>query len=265
MWLNCFKTLASFFAVTVTVLIFIIFEPFVFNLHILFTLIGSGLIGLCIGDFLMLTAMKEIGGSRMVMLFGLTPFLTGVGSSIFFDSNLKTQVWLGVFFMVLCLVFLSLEQYKRSGSWQLKGILFGVGAVLLDSIGLLLTKSIYIKYAEINTIYVNFYRLIGALIGFLIIQFFIKPIQLKKTFLSLNFNLKRKAILSSLLGTYVSLLLFLKAVSLGHLSVVSSVAGTGPLFAKIFECFEEKRWPHLYWFISFGFMVIGFYFFTLAS
>jgi drug/metabolite transporter (DMT)-like permease len=263
MWLNCFKTLVSFVAVTLTAAVYLFFEPFIFDYRILLTLISSGLIGLCIGDFLMLSAMKEIGGSRMVMLFGLTPFLTGIGSSIFFNSNLKMQSWIGVFFMVLCLIFLSLEQYKKSGHWHFKGILFGISAVLLDSIGLILTKSIYIEYPQINTIYVNFYRLIGALIGFLIIQTFIKPINIKQTFLDLSFNIKRKAIISSLLGTYFSLLLFLKAVSLGHLSVVSSVAGTGPLFAKIFECVEEKKLPHVYWFISFGFMIIGFYFFTI--
>lgn len=265
MWLNCFKTLASFVAVTITVCIYIFFEPFPFDIRILITLISSGLVGLCVGDFLMLSAMKEIGGSRMVMLFGLTPFLTGLGSSIFFNSNLKIQSWIGVLFMVLCLIFLSLEQYKKSGNWQLKGILYGIAAVFLDSVGLILTKSIYLSYPDINTIYINFYRLIGALIGFLIIQNFIKPIKIKETFQGLSFELKRKAVISSLLGTYVSLLLFLKAVSLGHLSVVSSVAGTGPLFAKVFECIEEKRLPHLYWFISFLFMIVGFYFFASAG
>ncbi len=260
-WMNCYKSIASLIVTVLVLLIFKIPMP-EFDLKISLLLV-SGLLGLCIGDLFMLEAMKAIGGSRMVMMFGLTPFLAGVGSWYFFDAKLPLSSWLGVLLMVGCLMLLSLERYKVSGSWQKKGILMGVLAVVFDAIGLLITKNAF--QADADPLAVNFWRLVGAMFGFLLLDRFYKRIHLQKEFVKLNFKQRIQVTVFGIMGTFVSLQLYLTAVSMGHLSVVSSVAGTGPLFTQIFESFYDKKWPHPLWFAAFLCMIGGFWCFGFSQ
>ena len=67
-----------------------------------------------------------------------------------------------------------------------------------------------------------------------------------------------RIILGSLAGTYLSLLLYLTAVSRGKLGVISAVTVTGPMFAGLFECFRSKKWPTPYLLIALIFFGGGF-------
>jgi drug/metabolite transporter (DMT)-like permease len=258
-WMNTFKAVVSLLATVLVIFLFQIKLPAM--TWDLWFLLVSGLLGLCLGDFFMMKAMHDIGGSRMVMMFGLTPFLTGVGSWYFFGSQLNGMVWLGVVLMVLCVSMLSLERYKVSGAWHLRGVIFGLLAVLLDAAGLIITKNA-LSETHAHPLVVNLLRLLGALVGFVLMDRFVHKIHLKAEFLKLNVKDRWRVTLFGLLGTFVSLQFYLTAVSMGHLSVVSSVAGTGPLFTQIFESLKEKKWPHPLWFAAFLCMVGGFWCFT---
>jgi drug/metabolite transporter (DMT)-like permease len=258
-WMNTFKAVVSLIATVLVIFLFQIpFPPMSWDLWLLLV---SGFLGLCVGDFFMMKAMHDIGGSRMVMMFGLTPFLTGVGSWYFFGSQLHSTAWLGVILMVVCLCLLSFERYKVSGAWHLRGVLFGLLAVLLDAVGLMITKNA-LSETHAHPLFVNFLRLLGALVGFLIMSQFVHKIDLRAGFLKLSSKDRLRVTVFGLLGTFVSLQFYLTAVSMGHLSVVSSVAGTGPLFTQILESFLEKKWPHPLWFAAFFCMLGGFWCFT---
>ncbi len=260
--MNMMKTLVAFLCSLVGLLF--IQQQLIFKMDLALMLAFSGVIGLFLGDLFMLKAMREIGASRMVMMFGLTPFLTGLGSYFLFSANLSWAAWLGVLFMVLCLYLLSFENFKNSGDWQLKGLCLGLVAVLLDNIGLMITKYSFLHFSNLHSVQVNFHRALGALLAFVILQMFFKKIFLFKSFQKLSPTDRLKVLIGSVLGTFVSLLFYLQAVNLGHLSVVTSVACTGPLFAKIFECWQQGRWPHYLWWLAFSSMVIGFAFFSIS-
>jgi hypothetical protein len=66
-------------------------------------------------------------------------------------------------------------------------------------------------------------------------------------------------------GTYISLMLYLTAISKGKLSVVPAVTITGPMFAEIFEIFRTRKLPNIYVVISFILFICGFYTFTLLG
>lgn len=263
LWMNAFKASVCF----LSLILFLIIKNHTFtagNTEVTY-LVMSGFVGLCIGDLFMLEGMKILGGSRVVMMFGLTPFYTGIASYFLFDSVLPIKIIYGVCFMVLCLFLLSLEKYKSSGHWYLKGIFMGVTAVLLDNVGLMLTKASFNLNTNLDSLEANFYRACGAIFGFVLINFLYRKIHLKKEFTKIERKDKVIVILASFFGAFLSLYFYLKSVSLGHLSVVSSMAGTGPLFTEIFESIRTKKAPHPLWWAAFMCFIFALYLFTFAN
>ena len=161
---------------------------------------------------------------------------------------------------------ISLESYKRSGSWQLRGMILGLVAILLDAVGILMTRYGFDNTPDISSAQVNGIRCIGAIIGFLIINYFYYPkkdrVHFKPEWGALTKNEKINLIIGSIGGTYCSLMLYLIAVSKGQLSVISSVTVTGPMFAEIFECVRDRKYPSLYVFVAFIFFIGGFIIFS---
>ena len=263
-WMNSFKAFIALFAFWLTIAMTNIWvTP---NVHTIIALISSGCIGLMIGDIFMLHAMKDLGASRMLMIFGLQPFFLGIGGYLLFNQTFSTLNFIGVIFMLCCLYTISLESYKKSGRWQLRGMLLGFIAILLDAVGILLTRYGFDSTAGITSAQVNGIRCIGAVVGFFIINYFYYPkseqVQFKPEWNLLSKKEKLRLVLASLGGTYCSLMLYLIAVSRGQLSIVSSVSVTGPMFAGIFECVRARKYPSLYLCVAFSFFILGFLIFS---
>jgi drug/metabolite transporter (DMT)-like permease len=60
------------------------------------------------------------------------------------------------------------------------------------------------------------------------------------------------------LGTFVSLSVWLKAMSMEHLSTVAAIGGTGPLFTNVFEHLTDRKWPSAYLYAALACFLIGF-------
>ncbi len=262
-WMNAFKAIVACILFFITVLIFTLWIPP--SIASISAFMGSGLLGLMIGDMFMLHAMKELGASRMLMIFGLQPFFLGVAASIFFNQAFSFYNFLGVLCMLGCLYSISFENYKKSGSWQLRGLTFGLIAVVLDGIGIILTRYGFESTAGISSIQVNLIRCVGACLGFLIYHLFVHEFKIAKTFQALPKNKKIKLLVGSIGGTYLSLMLYLTAVSRGELSVVSSVTVTGPMFAQFFECVANRKLPNKLVFLAFLFFATGFWIFAFKA
>ena len=262
-WMNSFKAFLATFAFIITVFTFNLWtEP---KLLTVVALLTSGCIGLMIGDIFMLNAMAELGASRMLMIFGLQPFFLGIGGYIFFNQNFSLMNLAGLICMSLCLFTISLESYKKSGSWQINGLLAGLVAILLDGCGILLTRYGFENDKGISPIEVNAIRCLGAIIGFFIIYFFKEKISFRPTWKKFSKKEKIRIVIGSLLGTFFSLILYLTAVSRGKLSIVSSVTVTGPMFAASFESIRQRRLPNAYVLLAFIFFVSGFFIFYSIS
>lgn len=230
-------------------------------------LLSSGCIGLMVGDIFMLHAMKDLGASRMLMIFGLQPFVLGVASFFLFDQKFSLMNFVGVVLMLGCLYTISLESYKKNGHWQVRGMLWGLIAILLDAAGVLMTRYGFDNSPGVSSMQVNAIRCVGAVLGFFAINAFYLKKKERVVFAPVwkTFSKKEKwrVLMAALGGTYFSLMLYLTAVSKGQLSVISSVTVTGPMFASLFECVRLRRWPNVYQMIALVFFGGGFIVFTL--
>ncbi|MFN8945446.1 MAG: EamA family transporter, partial [Pseudobdellovibrionaceae bacterium] len=52
---------------------------------------------------------------------------------------------------------------------------------------------------------------------------------------------------------------YLTAIKLGNIATLSSVAITGPLFAGLFECLHQKKWPSKEVLMATFLFICGFY------
>ncbi len=83
--MNSFKAFVALIAFWITVFVFKSWiNP---DIKTIIALISSGCIGLMIGDIFMLHAMKDLGASRMLMIFGLQPFFLGIGGYFLFNQT----------------------------------------------------------------------------------------------------------------------------------------------------------------------------------
>ncbi len=258
-WMNAFKAVIALILFTTTLLFFNLWLPPASTS--VSVLLASGLLGLMIGDMYMLKAMKELGASRMLMIFGMQPFFLGLAEKFLFGKDFPTINFLGGALMLGCLYTISFENYKKSGSWQIMGLTFGITAVLLDATGLLLTKHGFNSTPGITSIQVNALRCLGACVGFLVYHFSVKRLPLVNTFKNLPNKQKWRLLIGSTGGTYLSLMLYLQAINKGLMVQVSSITITGPMFAQFFECVQQRKLPNRLILIAFMLFSSGFYIF----
>ncbi|NQZ19937.1 MAG: DMT family transporter [Bdellovibrionales bacterium] len=219
----------------------------------------SGAIGLAVGDIFLIKAFTIIGPSRTMVLFGFQPLIMAIFAFILFNQPVSSNKLIAVIFLIGCLLCFSFERFKENKSWGMKGIFYAFIGVFLDASGILLTRYSFDNSPYIHVFEGNFYRCIGALIGFLILNFFYKRINLVSTFNILNLREKWTIIFASFLGTFLSLALYLNAIKGGHLASVTAIAITGPFFSAIFEHLYFKKKPTKFFILSLILFIFGFY------
>jgi drug/metabolite transporter (DMT)-like permease len=252
-WVNYFKATLAFLCFLICMLIFQVPTQLPFELFVLLVL--SGVVGLMIGDIFLLKSFTELGSGRVLMIFGFQPLILGAASYFLFNEHFSLTRLIAILFLIGCLLCFSIESFKEKGHWGIKGITFALVGILLDATGLLLTKSVFNSMPDISIFLVNVIRSGSTVLGFFLVSLVpMFGLKLLPAFRNLNKKDKITISLASILGTFLSLTFYLKAVQIGHLATISAIVGTSPLFATVFEIARgrKKLTPHL------GFAVIFF-------
>jgi drug/metabolite transporter (DMT)-like permease len=218
----------------------------------------SGFVGLNIGDIFLLRAFKTIGSARTLMIFSFQPLFLGVAAYFLFAQTISFEKLFAIFFMIACVFTLSYEKFRAVKRWEVRGPLYALLGVILDSCGILLTRYGFNSDANVTVLEGNFYRCLGAGLGFFVFSHFV-PLNLIKSLKELAHKPKAIVIAASFMGTFVSLWLYLFALSKGHLATITAIVGTGPIFAAIIEAILAKKWPSKYLYVAFGLFLAGFY------
>lgn len=247
LWMNIFKCVVSFFFSVI--IMFILEKPLWMVWDKAWPFLLSGFIGLNFGDLFLLSAYKRIGPGRTLVLFGFQPFIAGGFSYFFWEEKLHTMQFFAIIFFVLCLFLFSYEQFKKSGHWEVRGLLFALSGVVLDSIGVILSRHGFNEAPELMGLEGQYFRTLGALVSFVVYLPFVKI----HFFHHLN-RLSRKervvAVVSSFFGTFLSLVFYMQAIRVGKLATVTSIVLTDPMMSTFFECVWLRVWPTRYLWIA---------------
>jgi drug/metabolite transporter (DMT)-like permease len=237
LWVNSFKSFLSLLLMTILFFAMGFYKTPVDQISLLYML--SGLIGLALGDYLLVIGFEKIGPARTLLIFGIQPVLF-LGIDLFTVPE-KITWWapFGVAFMLASLFLVIFEKQKSIYSWSLIGFLCGLFGVLLDFTGVLITKWA-MNNGDHAIIEVYFWRMLGALIGLMLFHLILRKQAFRFT-LDETGRDKWLFVLACVAGTFVSLWCYLKAIEIGPLSSVAAVAVTGPLFAGLFEWLFQKK------------------------
>ena len=258
LWMNAFKAILALLAFGVAMVFTKDFSisPGLMAVSLFFL---SGLLGLNIGDNFLLKAFATMGAARTLMIFSFQPIFVGIMSYFFLSQGLTWYKAIAIIFMMGCVFTLSYERFYETKKWDFRGPIYALIGVSLDSVGIVLTRAAFENDPHISIVEGNFYRCLGAVVGFGLMAKFI-PLHLWGNFRKVSFRGKYLVIGASLLGTFVSLWFYLTALSFGHLATVTAIAGTSPLFSAIFESLYTKKWPSRFLIFSFLLFAMGFYF-----
>ncbi len=225
----------------------------------------SGALGLGIGDLFLLDAFTRLGVSRTLILYGFQPIGLGLVAAIFLGQAFPIGKLVAVIFLIACLIIFSLERYKESGHWEIKGLMNALIGVSLDSTGVFISRVAFDHSPELHPLEGHFIRCLGALSCYATISFFYKfrgqperRVLLREHWRTLSPAARRWILLGSFGGTYLSLCLYLSAVRIGHLGSITAVGITGPMFAALLEAVLQKKRPSGYLAAAFVAFVIGF-------
>lgn len=216
----------------------------------------SGAIGLGIGDIFLLSSFARVGAGRTLMVFSFQPLVLGLLAFLFLGQPIEGRHFLAITFFMLCLGSLVMEGRGKKGSLVPLALGFALIGMLLDATGLILTRGVFDAYPSMTPLEGNLHRLTGAVLFFGIFALF-KPIRFVEIMQTLSMRERALAAVGALVGTYLSLMLYLAAIQRGHLASLSGIAITSTTWASAIECLLERKWPSKHLVVAFGFFLIG--------
>ncbi len=240
LWMNVFKCGVSFFF-CLPVMIYLRGQV-VWPLNVAWPFFVSGFVGLNVADWLLLSAYKRIGPARSLVLFGFQPLIVGGFSYLFWDEKIFPIQLVAILFFVLCLFLFSYERFRKTKKWEVTGLSLALCGVVLDSLGLLLTRYGFSLNSEFTGFDAQYLRTVAALFSFVIYLPFVK-IGFVEGLKKLSHKEKGVAFIASFFGTFLSLVLYMQAIKVGKLATVSSIVLTDPVVSTAFECLWLRVWP----------------------
>jgi len=254
-WMNFFKAVVCFVLMSLTLAVTAAWNSV--DTSAIAALMISGMIGLGIGDLFLLQAYARIGAGRTLILFGFQPLFIGAAASYLFNQPFGIYRLVSIIFFLICLFLFSYEKFKEHGHWEIIGLVAALLGVMFDNTGVLLTRWAFDSQPQLLPLQANFIRCGGAILFFIFFSPFLKA-QLFKRFKSLETKDRWYVTIAAAAGTYMSLMLYLNAIRIGHLASLSAIGVCGPLFSTSLECIVDRKWPSIYLWLSLLSFLIGF-------
>lgn len=239
-WMNAYKASLASLLFIATVFLTLDIAPIGLTGIGLFAL--SGFMGLGLGDIFLLKAFADLGPGRTLILFGFQPLLLGIFGFIFLGQPIDTSKLLAIVCFIGIVVLFAHESWRRDRSFGMKALMIAMTGIILDAAGVVITRHVFDSYPQVHALEGNMYRCLGAVVFFLLLSL-IRPFGFFAKLKKMTWRSRGYVSLGAVLGTFLSLGFFLKAVQTGHLASVSGVAITGTLFSSAFECMWQKKWP----------------------
>ena len=259
-WINQLKVSVAFLGFIVA---FFLLESYVsLTLTANAYLLGSGFIELCVGDLFLFRAFATLGPSRTLVLYSFQPFLLAVYGYFFLGQTLTLYQDAAIFCMIACVLTFLWERNRVHGKFDIAAFSLAFLGILLDAVGVMLSRQAYETNAELGSFQVNATRALGALMGF----FLLNPKSFYSLFNDLKVMEKKErtlALSASFLGTFISLSLYLRALKTAHVATLTAISITLPIWVSLIEHVRLQVWPNRYLWFAFFLFLLGFTFMNL--
>jgi drug/metabolite transporter (DMT)-like permease len=218
----------------------------------------SGLIGLGVGDLFLFLGYRRIGSARTLMVFSFSPLFLTLEGFFLFGQGLRLVQGLAILLMMACVWTISFEKFRESGHWEWKGILFALLGVLLDNLGIVLSRKGFDLSPGTTALSSNLVRSCGGLLPLFLWKFWQRE-SVFRPFARLEWRDRSLVVFASFLGTFLSLTLWLTALKIGHIGSLAGVGSFNPVAASLWEWLLLRRRPSLYLILAMAFFLAGFF------
>lgn len=208
-------------------------------------LVASGFVGLAVGDYFLFRGFQRIGSARTIMVFSFSPVFLCIEGFRFFGQKLNHGQALAISLMMACMWVISFEKFRAQGSWEWNGLLFAFTGVLLDNIGIVLSRGAFDRSPEMSAFTANAVRSIGAILPLLVVNYF-GGFKVFREYRLLPWKDRALVFFSAFMGTFLSLTAWLTAIKIGHIGSLAGVSSFNPVAASLWEWMLLRKRPTLY-------------------
>jgi drug/metabolite transporter (DMT)-like permease len=221
-------------------------------------LLVSGVVGLAVGDLFLFRAYQRIGSARTIMIFSFSPIFLTVEGFFFFGQGLSLNQAVALLFMIACAWTISFEKFRASGEWEWLGILFALTGVVLDNVGVVLSRMAFDLSPGTSAFTANAVRAVGAVAVLLVVQRFSGE-RVFRSFGRLEWRDRSLVVFASFLGTFLSLSCWLTAIKIGHIGSLAGVGSFNPVAASLWEWALLRKRPTVYLLVAMALFLTGFF------
>lgn len=186
----------------------------------------SGLIGIGIADTLYFRALNELGAGRMGILGNFySPFVL-VLSFAFLGDRLNNWQWCGFALVSFGVLLASKPNKLEAGNPEhyFRGLLFGLFSVGLMAVSIILVKRVLEAQP---LLWVTSLRMVGAILGMLVIATFRNELHLLKAPRQMNW---KPLIIAAFIGQFIAMVFWLAGYKFTSASVAAILNETASVF-----------------------------------
>jgi len=199
----------------------------------------SGMMGISLADTFYFIALNSVGAGVMAIVSCLySPFIIFL-SMIFLGDRLTILQLIGAALIVSAVIFATFTrgESRFSRGNLIKGVFFGALATFVNGVAVVMIKPI------LNTsplVWVSTYRILGGIVGLLVISIFLKDwsniLSTLKNRQSWGFTIS-----GSFMGAYLSMFLWLAGMKFTLTSIAAALNQTSTIFIYLFAILFLKE------------------------
>lgn len=205
----------------------------------------SGAIGIGLGDTAYFESLQDLGARRALLLGTLAPPLAGLIAWILLGETLSASAWLGIAVTVAGVAWVVTERQAATPTHRpaprlLRGLLFGLVAVLAQAGGVVLSRAAFVQ-TDLSPLWAAFLRLAAGAVALAVwIPLARKPVggwlRGKQ-----SGRLWGQLLFAIVVGTYLAVWLQQVALKLTSAGIAQTLLSTSPLFILPFAAWTGER------------------------
>lgn len=218
----------------------------------------SGLVGLAVGDYFLFRGYQRLGSARTIMVFSLSPLFLTLEGFFFFGQGLNRYQFLAILLMMACVWTISFEKFRERGEWEWHGILYALLGVLLDNVGVVLSRRAFDLSPGTSAFTANAVRCAAGILILYLWQLW-RGDEKELRFGKLDWRDRSLVVFAAFMGTFLSLSCWLTAVKVGHIGTLAGVGSFNPVAASLWEWLLLRKRPTIYLVAALALFLCGFF------
>lgn len=218
----------------------------------------SGFVGLAVGDYFLFRGYERLGSARTIMVFSFSPLFLTLEGFFFFGQGLNRFQFIAILLMMACVWTISFEKFREKGEWEWRGILYALLGVLLDNVGIVLSRKAFDISPGTSAFTANAIRCLAGIVFLYAWQRW----RGEKGFSRLGMMEWRDrslVIFAAFMGTFLSLSCWLTAIKVGHIGSLAGVSSFNPVAASLWEWALLRKRPTAYLMVALVLFLSGFF------